>query len=324
MEISVFVRSTLAIVSLVATAACTGSSPMSPSAAPTASLSSASVATDAQGGALQGRGGLAPFGLPAGLGFPAVQGGRNVTLVGDIAGTNFEPAVCHPCTDLTLGFPTSCLLFGEGPWQFTREAPGGVAFTTCHCSVAGVGSEATTQVTLKIAYPPATNGHGIPPMAGVPRPSLMATAEDEHLLVLVQKVQQMVHAYRLRGHLWADLDPLGLMEKPRSELTIENFDISERDLNTVVPTGDIAGLGEQATVRQIISLLEETYCHAIGVEYMHIEDPTVRTWLRERMEATGNRLTLSTQEQLMILEKLLDAEIFEQFLHTNFIGAKRF
>jgi len=158
MEISVFVRSTLAIVSLVATAACTGSSPMSPSAAPTASLSSASVATDAQGGALQGRGGLAPFGLPAGLGFPAVQGGRNVTLVGDIAGTNFEPGVCHPGTDLTLGFPTSCLLFGEGPGQFTREAPGGVAFTTCHCSVAGVGSEATTQVTLKIAYPPATNG----------------------------------------------------------------------------------------------------------------------------------------------------------------------
>lgn len=81
--------------------------------------------------------------------------GRFVTLVGDIEGLNFEPGFCHPGVDLSLGFPTSCVAFGDGPGQFTRLRSGGTAFTTCYCTVAGVG-EAGDSFVLKISYPPAT------------------------------------------------------------------------------------------------------------------------------------------------------------------------
>jgi hypothetical protein len=93
------------------------------------------------------------FGFPSGVrdGVP----GRLVTLSGDIDGTNFEPGRCVAGVDMTLGFPTSCVLFGEGPGQFTRARPGSTAFTTCECTVGGVGGSGD-QVTLRISYPPAT------------------------------------------------------------------------------------------------------------------------------------------------------------------------
>jgi 2-oxoglutarate dehydrogenase E1 component len=141
---------------------------------------------------------------------------------------------------------------------------------------------------------------------------------------LAQRVNQLIHAYRLRGHLWAGLDPLGLAKLPPRELTPERFGISAAELDARVPTGDLRGLGPEATVRAIIERLEETYCRSIGVEFMHIEELHMRAWLRERMESAANRLDLAAEEQLHILGRLIDAEIFEQFLHTNFIGAKRF
>lgn len=93
------------------------------------------------------------FGFPAGFrdGVP----GRLVTLAGDIEGTNFEPGQCLAGVDMTLGFPTSCVLFGDGPGQFTRSRPGSTAFTTCECTVGGVGGSGD-EVTLRISYPPAT------------------------------------------------------------------------------------------------------------------------------------------------------------------------
>lgn len=81
--------------------------------------------------------------------------GRVVQLTGDIVGTNFEPGTCIPGVDMTLGFPTSCVVFGDGPGQFLRARPGKTAFTTCSCTVAGVGNPGD-QFTLKISYPPAT------------------------------------------------------------------------------------------------------------------------------------------------------------------------
>lgn len=168
MKISVFVRSTIAIAALVGTAACTGSNPASPSAGLTASVSSSSAATDAKGGSLTGNGSLVlDFDIP---GYPGAGGfesavvggqtGRVVELAGDIKGINFEAGVCHDGT-LTFpnGFVTHCLVFGEGDGQFTRLAPGGVAFTTCTCGVKKAdGTYAYGTVTLKISYPPAVNG----------------------------------------------------------------------------------------------------------------------------------------------------------------------
>ena len=81
--------------------------------------------------------------------------GREVILTGDIVGVNFEPGQCIPGVDMTLGFPTSCVVFGTGPGQFVRAHPGQTAFTTCECSIGGVGN-AGDQFVLKISYPPAT------------------------------------------------------------------------------------------------------------------------------------------------------------------------
>lgn len=158
--------------------ACAGTSPTSPSAVGVAGTTAVTAAaTAAEGGngvsstlaankgnkPVAGTAFLQPLfgepGLPEGamIGFEAVPGGRVVRLGGDIVGTNFEAGVCNPgIFVLPNGLPSFCLVFGDGPGQFKRAAPGGVAFTTCNCSVGGVGSPETTQVTLKISYPPAT------------------------------------------------------------------------------------------------------------------------------------------------------------------------
>ncbi len=175
--------------------------------------------------------------------------------------------------------------------------------------------------------PNAANGHvaAAPTPAVSARPPRASHAPEslDESADLAQRVEEIIHAYRLRGHLWADLDPLGLASKPPRELAPENFGLRPSDLDLVVPTGDLAGPAQSA-VRDVILRLEETYCRSIGVEYVHIEDPAQRAWLQQRMEASSNRLALSGAEQLHLLARLIDAEIFEQFLHTNFLGKKRF
>ena len=170
---------------------------------------------------------------------------------------------------------------------------------------------------------PTGNGHAGNGASAALRPmlSLAPVGVDAEL---AQRVNQLIHAYRLRGHLWATLDPLGLLPLPARELAPDRFGIRDAELDARVPTGDLGGLGHEATVRAIIERLEETYCRSIGVEYMHIEELRMRAWLRERMETSANRLDLDAEQQLHILGRLIDAEIFEQFLHTNFTGAKRF
>ncbi|MEZ4391154.1 MAG: 2-oxoglutarate dehydrogenase E1 component [Polyangiales bacterium] len=140
---------------------------------------------------------------------------------------------------------------------------------------------------------------------------------------LAQAAQRMIHAYRSRGHLGAQLDPLGIALPVRAGLELADFDLREQDLDAVVPTGNLAGPSE-LTIRELFARLDETYCRAIGVEFMHIDEADQRLWLSARMEPTLNRLSLSSEEQRRILSKLLDAEIFETFLHTNFLGKKRF
>jgi hypothetical protein len=157
-----FVRFAIALSTVAMTAACAGTAPTSPSAGLTASASAA-ASTDAQGGSLTGTAALNFADLGGGVygfadGTLDGQTGRVVVLSGDIVGTNFEAGVCHPGTVFIPGVGnTYCVVFGDGPGMFTRSAPGGVARTICKCSVGGVGSEATTQVTLKISYPPAVN-----------------------------------------------------------------------------------------------------------------------------------------------------------------------
>src|SRR5262249_2571522 len=139
------------------------------------------------------------------------------------------------------------------------------------------------------------------------------------------RVYQLLNAYRVRGHLFAHLDPLNAPTSGPPELELVNFGLSPDDLDKPFPTVDLAGSPPVLTLRQIIQKLEETYCRSIGVEFTHIEDPEQRLWLQQQMEATKNRLTLRPEEQLRILTKLSDAEILEQFIHRSYeLGTKRF
>ncbi len=139
------------------------------------------------------------------------------------------------------------------------------------------------------------------------------------------RVVQLINAYRVRGHLFAHVDPLGVQPSAPLELELGNFELHESDLDKQFPTVDLAGTPPTLSLREIIQHLEETYCRAIGVEFTHVEEPAQRHWLRERMESTRNRLALDRDKQLRILTKLSDAEIFEQFIHRAYeAGTKRF
>lgn len=140
---------------------------------------------------------------------------------------------------------------------------------------------------------------------------------------LQDRVTALINAYRSRGHLFADLDPLGLVQKPEPELTLERFGLAEVSLDTLFSPGDLA-VQAQLSLEEILVRLRETYTRAIGVEFAQIEDPDMRDWLRNRMESTSNRIALTKEQQLRILERLTQAETFEQFLHTSFVNAKRF
>jgi 2-oxoglutarate dehydrogenase E1 component len=133
-----------------------------------------------------------------------------------------------------------------------------------------------------------------------------------------------VNAYRVRGHTFADVDPLGNAPHAPPSLELSNFALTEADLDKTFSTAGMSGLPERATLRQIIAHLKETYCSSIGVEFTHIEEPEPRLWLQERMESTRNHASLDHTELLRILTKLTEAEIFEQFIHKNYVGARRF
>ena len=137
------------------------------------------------------------------------------------------------------------------------------------------------------------------------------------------RVSALMNAYRVRGHLYAKLDPLDINALDPHELMLERYGLDKVDPETVINTGDFAG-PQNLPLGELVRRLEETYCRSIGVEFTVIEDIEERNWLREQMESTLNRLDLTAAQQRRILTKLTDAEIFEQFLHTNYVGAKRF
>ncbi len=141
---------------------------------------------------------------------------------------------------------------------------------------------------------------------------------------LQSRVAQLVNAYRVRGHLFADLDPLGNPPEAAPELELSHFGLSEADLDKPFSTAGMSGLAERATLREIVAHLSETYCSSIGVEFTHIEEPEPRLWLQQQMESSRNHASLDRTEPLRILTKLTEAEIFEQFIHKNYVGMKRF
>jgi len=135
---------------------------------------------------------------------------------------------------------------------------------------------------------------------------------------------QLIRAYRVRGHLEADLDPLGLEKRgPYPELDFRSYGFTESDLDREIFIANLFGR-ERASLREIIAILRETYCGRIGVEYMHIQVPAERAWIQEKFEMRQSRTVLSAGIRKEILRTLTQAETFERFLDRRYTGTKRF
>jgi 2-oxoglutarate dehydrogenase E1 component len=134
----------------------------------------------------------------------------------------------------------------------------------------------------------------------------------------------MIRVFRVRGHLMARFDPLGLEgKKYHPELDPRTYGFSDADLDRPIFLDNVLGL-ETATIRQILEILHETYCGSIGVEYMHIQDPEEKAWIQQRIEGIRNQTQFTRKGKVTILERLVEAEEFERFLHVKFTGTKRF
>ena len=148
----------------------------------------------------------------------------------------------------------------------------------------------------------------------------VATSHDADL-DKTARVQEMIHAFRVRGHLLADIDPLEYHQRSHADLDIANHGLTLWDLDREFATGGFGGT-QFAKLRDILGTLRNAYCRTIGVEYMHIQDPEQRKWIQDHLEKPQAKA--DRNEQIRILRKLNEAEAFENFLQTKYVGQKRF
>ena len=162
--------------------------------------------------------------------------------------------------------------------------------------------------SLRIPYEPIRWAHDIP-----------ASHEDD--INKVARVQELIHAYRVRGHLMADTNPLEYEQRKHPDLDVTRHGLTLWDLDREFPTGGFGGK-PFAYLREILGVLRDSYCRTVGIEYMHIQDPEQREWIQARVERKHDRT--DSVEQLRILRRLNAAEAFETFLQTKYVGQKRF
>ncbi|MFT6451079.1 MAG: 2-oxoglutarate dehydrogenase E1 component [Halocynthiibacter sp.] len=134
----------------------------------------------------------------------------------------------------------------------------------------------------------------------------------------------IIRAYRIRGHLAADLDPLGMQDQtPHPELDAKSYGFTETDMDRPIFIDNVLGL-QIASMRQIIDIVKRTYCGTFAMQYMHISNPEEAGWLKERIEGYGKEIAFTREGRKAILNKLVEAEGFEKFLHVKYMGTKRF
>jgi 2-oxoglutarate dehydrogenase E1 component len=156
----------------------------------------------------------------------------------------------------------------------------------------------------------------------LPLPASPSHGEDR-VAFLQDRVDQLVRAYRVRGHLMAEIDPLGRPRPGLPELDPHFYHLTEADLDRSFSTDTIEG-PQSMSLRQIIKRLRNTYCRSIGVQFMHMDDLRVRQWLQVRMEGTENRIQLDRRQQMRIYRQMTTAAVFEEFIQKRFLGAKSF
>jgi len=153
-----------------------------------------------------------------------------------------------------------------------------------------------------------------------------AASEDEIRAATLDTIRclMLIRTYRVRGHLHAKLDPLELEERPHhTELDPATYGFGEDDMDRPIFIDHVLGL-ETATLREILAILERTYCASVGVEFMHINEPEEKAWIQTHIEGRNKEIHFTDQGKLAILQKLSEAEGFEQYLAKKYIGTKRF
>jgi 2-oxoglutarate dehydrogenase E1 component len=170
-----------------------------------------------------------------------------------------------------------------------------------------------------VAHAPVVASFAQRAKSGAARPQPAAGLDRKQVSVI-----QLVAEYRFRGCLLADLDPLKRQQKPHiAELDPAYYDMTEADMDTVFNTGSFIG-PEQATLREIIRGLQETYCGTLGVEYMYLSSRAEKRWIQERLEPVRSKPNFGPDTKKHILERLTAAEGLERYLHTRYVGQKRF
>jgi 2-oxoglutarate dehydrogenase E1 component len=221
----------------------------------------------------------------------------------------FNPAVQRNGTPVLGAPPRPAPTNGDGPRASGAPAPPG----------RDAPPPPPTEVVLEEPFE--FEGRLRQPPVGSLRPLTQADTLD--IAIRQDRVDQLVRAYRVRGHMIARVDPLDMPREQHPELDPKFYHLTDDDLDRRFSSRTIYGT-ETLTLREILERLRNTYCRSIGVEFMHIHDIEAKNWLQERMEGTENRLELSVDEQRRILTMLTDAVILEEFIQRKYLGAKSF
>jgi 2-oxoglutarate dehydrogenase E1 component len=206
------------------------------------------------------------------------------------------------------------LAFVEGLYSEYLRDPNGVSadWRAYFDSQGGAGwSEPAATPIAPVAQPLHLQGE-------TPKERAEASVAD-----IQDRADQLIRGFRVRGHLIANIDPLGLPRPPHPELEPAYYGFGPDDLDRKVSARTFHGKGIE-TLRSVLDRMRNTYCRSIGAQYMHIDDLGVKRWLEERMEGSENRLEVSRERQVRILAKLQDAVLFEEFVQKKFLGAKSF
>ena len=132
----------------------------------------------------------------------------------------------------------------------------------------------------------------------------------------------LIRAYRIRGHLISNLDPLSIQEKEHPELKPENYGFTKRDYNRKIFLDGVWDFNMLILMRYLN--FKKTYCSTIGYEFMHMSDPDEKAWIRDRIEGPEKDISFTENGKKAILNKIIEAEGFEKYLHVKFVGTKRF
>jgi 2-oxoglutarate dehydrogenase E1 component len=176
-------------------------------------------------------------------------------------------------------------------------------------------------VARDVPHLPVINAFAEQAKKGGYRAAAVAPADDKKQVGILQ----MITAYRFAGDRWANLDPLKRTPRPElPQLDPAYYGLSDADLNTMFAVGSFKGVPEHATFGQILDALKATYCGSIGVEYMYLSTLAEKRWVQDRLERIHSKPSYTPEQRLRMLERLTAAETLERYLHTRYVGQKRF